>query len=317
MADPLERLTNLLALLLETREPITLERIANELSGQYPPGESARRGAFERDKTVLRDLGVPIEQQVLGGDQAGRTAYRIDRRRYELADLELTEDERHALQLAVAAARSDESWGQDGLWKLGAGSERPPSAVSAMLPTCEALPPLSEAVTSRCVVEFSYRSLQRALDPYGLLLRDGCWYVIGRDHTHNEIRTYRVDRIEGEVAAGEPNAFDRPADFDIRAVFPSDPKLLGETEHETTRAVVRIAGRRAALVAAEVGEGAVLRRHGDGSIEVEVPCVNRDAFRSWLLGLTDNAVVLSPLDLRRETIAWLSAIVTASLVGGV
>jgi proteasome accessory factor B/proteasome accessory factor C len=70
-------------------------------------------------------------------------------------------------------------------------------------------------------------------------------------------------------------------------------------------------------VAAEVGDGAVQQRHADGSIDIEVPCVNRDAFRSWLLGLTDNAVVLSPLDLRRETIAWLSAIVTSSTLGGV
>ena len=105
MADPLERLTNLLALLLETREPLTLERIAHELADQYPDGEAARRGAFERDKTVLRELGITIEQEVLGGDQAGRTAYRIDRRRYELADLALTDDERR--QLAALGRESN------------------------------------------------------------------------------------------------------------------------------------------------------------------------------------------------------------------
>lgn len=314
MADPLERLTNLLALLLETREPLTLEQIVHELSDQYPPGEAARRGAFERDKAVLRDLGVPIEQQVLGGDQAGRTAYRIDRRRYELSDLDLSDDERHALQLAVAAARSDESWGQDGLWKLGAGSERPSLAVAAMVPTFVALPPLREAVAARVEVEFGYHDVTRTLDPYGLLLRDGYWYVIGRDHAYNEIRTYRVDRIEGVVRAGT-RAFDRPIDFDIRTVFPSDPKLLGESEDEITRAVVRIEASRAALVAAEVGDEAVLQRLSDGSIDVVVPCVNRDAFRSWLLGLTDNAVVISPRAVRDETIEWLTAIVAAQTGG--
>ena len=149
MAEPLERLTNLLALLLETKQPITLEQIANEMVGQYPLNDSARRGSFERDKSVLRDLGVPIEQTVLGGDQAGRTAYRIDRRRYELADLDLTDDERHALQLAVAAARTDDAWAQEGLWKLGAGSERPALAVAATMPTFDALPLLREAASNR------------------------------------------------------------------------------------------------------------------------------------------------------------------------
>ncbi len=61
MADPLERLTNLVALLLETRQPLTLEQIADALAGQYPEGAAARHGAFERDKAMLREGGVPLE----------------------------------------------------------------------------------------------------------------------------------------------------------------------------------------------------------------------------------------------------------------
>lgn len=307
MAEPLERMTNLLALLLETKTPLTLQQIVGELVGQYPVNVAAMRGAFERDKSVLREIGVPIEQQVLAGNQAGQTAYRIDRRRYELADLELDDDERRALQLAVAAVRSGESWGREGLLKLGAGGERPSRSVAATVPTFEALPPLREAVATKATVCFAYREQQRELDPYGLLLRDGYWYVIGHDHHYGQVRTYRVDRIEGIVTVGAEGAFARPADFDIRTVFPSDPKLLGDAEREVTRAVVRIDAARAALVAGEVGDAAVLRRRDDGSIEVEVPCVNRDAFRSWLLGLTDHAVVISPDDLRAEVVAWLTA----------
>ena len=72
MVDQLERTTNLLALLLETRVPLTLDDIVNQLAGQYPPGQTALRGAFERDKGLLRDIGVPIETEVLGGTKAGR-----------------------------------------------------------------------------------------------------------------------------------------------------------------------------------------------------------------------------------------------------
>ena len=315
MSEPLERLTNLLALLLETKMPLTLQQIAHELRGQYPNGEAALRGAFERDKSVLRDVGVPIEQQVLSGGQAGQTAYRIDRRRYELTDLDLTDDERQALQLAVAAVRSDEAWAQEGLWKLGAGSERPSRAVAATVPTFEALPPLREAVATHAPARFGYRNVERTLDPYGLLLRDGYWYVIGHDHSHAEVRTYRVDRIEGVVDVGDPESFERPGDFDIRAVFPADPKLLGEPESEHTRANVRIAAGRAALVASEVGDEAVVARYHDGAIEVEVPCINRDAFRSWVLGLTDNAVIVAPAAVRDEFVEWLRRM--AATAGGV
>ncbi len=48
-AARVERLTNLLALLLETAQPLSLVEIAGVLAGQYPDGENARRGAFERD----------------------------------------------------------------------------------------------------------------------------------------------------------------------------------------------------------------------------------------------------------------------------
>ncbi|HEY4331535.1 MAG TPA: WYL domain-containing protein [Ilumatobacteraceae bacterium] len=309
MAEALERLTNLLALLLETRRPLTLQQIAAELRGLYPTNETALRGAFERDKSVLRELGVPIEQHVLGGDEAGKTAYRIDRRRYELADLDLTEDERHALQLAVAAVRSDEAWGQEGLFKLGVGGDRPSRAVAATVPTFAALPPLREAVAERATVRFDYHDTARALDPYGLLLRDGYWYVIGFDHGHAAVRTFRVDRIEGNVAVGDGESFIRPAGFDIREVFPADPKLLGEADGDVSRATVRVAAGRAALVAGEVGDDAVSRRLDDGSIEVEVPCVNRDAFRSWVLGLTEHAVVVGPPTVRADVVQWLGEIV--------
>ena len=73
MTDQLERTTNLLALLLETRVPLTLDDIVNQLGGQYPAGHAALRGAFERDKSLLRDVGVPIETEVLGGTKAGQT----------------------------------------------------------------------------------------------------------------------------------------------------------------------------------------------------------------------------------------------------
>ena len=45
MADRVERLTNLLALLLETPEPLSLVQIADELSGHYPDSKTARQRA--------------------------------------------------------------------------------------------------------------------------------------------------------------------------------------------------------------------------------------------------------------------------------
>jgi proteasome accessory factor B len=316
MADALERVTNLLALLLETRRPLTLTQIASELNGQYPTGDGALRGAFERDKSMLRSVGVPIDQEVLAGNQAGQTVYIIDRSRYELDQLDLSQDEQRALQMAVAAVHSDESWGRDGLWKLGVGGQAQPLSVSANLPTLRELPLLREATAARATVSFSYRSTKRALDPYGLLLRSGLWYLVGFDHAHSEVRTYRVDRIEGEVEVGSGQSFDRPDGFDIRLSFPADPKLIGEPEAQHSVALVRIVANRAALVARELGADAIQSHNADGSIDVLVPCVNRDAFRAWLLGMTVNAIVLEPEDVRSEVILWLQSLANGLPVEG-
>jgi predicted DNA-binding transcriptional regulator YafY len=299
MADQLERTTNLLALLLETRVPLTLEEIVNKLRAQYPDGHAAMRGAFERDKSLLRDVGVPIETEVLGGARAGQTDYRVDRARYELRDLDLTDAERRALQVAVAAARTTEA--EFGMFKLG-GVADSAASITANLPQLELLPSLREAIASRSTVAFRYRDAARTLQPYALLLREGFWYVIGHDMGHHEVRTYRVDRIDGSVERGSGAEFDRPNDFDPRTVFPADPKELGDDGHS---AIVRIDSTRATFAARELGEESIVRHLDDGGVEVEVPCSNLDAFRSWLFGWGMHAEVVSPADVRDGLVVWL------------
>jgi predicted DNA-binding transcriptional regulator YafY len=315
MTDPLERLTNLVALLLETRTPLSLDEITHELRGQYPERDPARRTAFERDKRHLREEGVPLEQTVLVGDRAGATGYWIDRSRYSLPDLGLTAEETHALQLAVATVHLGEDWGGDALLKIdaaGDGGDATPAdrPLLAALPALPNLPSLFAANGERATVRFTYRGRPRRLDPYGLLARAGFWYVMGFDHDVGDVRTFRVDRIEGGVDAGPGRAFDIPDDFDATARFPADSKLVGEGEVTTAR--VRVSALQAPSVVQELGEASVVERTADGEVVVSVPYANRWAFRSWVLGLLDDAEVLEPEDLRVEMRDWLAGIAGAA-----
>jgi proteasome accessory factor B len=319
MVDRIERLTNLLALLLETTEPLSLVQIAAELDGQYPDADKARRAAFERDKAALREIGVPIETEIVGGGPyAGQTRYRIDRRAYELDDLELDADEVRALQVAVATARTGA--GRDAIWKLGGevAAERPP--VSAVIPDRPELPAIRNAVATRATIEFGYRGQRRLLDPWGLLLRGGFWYVIGHDHGRGEQRTFRVDRIDaddvdGGIVVGSAGSFERPGSFDPRTAFPADPKQIGGVGEERIDAVVRIDAVRARAIERELGADRVIERGDDGSILVTVPAGNPAAFRSWILGLLDHAVVEGPEELRTHLVDWLTPIAAAGSVG--
>jgi proteasome accessory factor B len=308
MTDRVERLTNLLALLLETARPLSLTDISFELVGQYPDNVGARRGAFERDKAALREIGVPIEQEiVLGGDLAGQTRYWIDRDRYEMRDLQLEPDETRALQVAVAATRPGSVTGQEALWKLGGGVLDGGASIAAIVPDAVALPLLREALVAGRSVRFGYREVERRVDPWGVLLRSGFWYLVGHDHERDARRTFRIDRIQGSVAIDEPITVPRPADFDPTDAVPGDPKLIGATG-EISHASVWVHGERAAAVVRELGDERVLERRADGSVVVEVPCANLPAFRSWVLGFVEFAEVLGPDDVRADIIGWLEAI---------
>jgi proteasome accessory factor B len=308
MADRVERLTNLLALLLETAEPLSLIAIAGRLDGQYPDGQTAMRAAFERDKAALREIGVPIEQTIVsGGSEAGQTRYWIDRERYELTDLELDPDETRALQVAMAATRPGSASGQEAMWKIGAGLLEHGAAIAAIIPDDPWLPTLREAVANRVQVRFGYRDVDRLVDPWGLLLRTGFWYLIGFDHERDERRTYRIDRIEGAVEPVAGSTFERPPGFDASEAFPDDPKLIG-ADPNVPDALVVIEAHRAGAAVRELGADRLVTTRPDGSVEVLVPCANMHAFRSWLLGYGEYAEVLEPAAARAAVVTWLQAV---------
>lgn len=307
----LERVTNLLALLLSTRRPLTFEDIRQELAGQYPENLAAARAAFERDKAILRDEGIPIESEVLGGDRAGSTGYRIHKSAYELGDIGLTAEETAALRVAVGALRMGQTWAEEALWKLdlGPGSRTETTAVvSTSLSVDARLPKVHEAIARRNHVVFTYGVRRRTLAPYGLLARHGKWYVIGEDAEIGELRTFRLDRIDGDIDLLADSNFERPEDFDVRSSFPADPKVLpGAMDVGAEVARVRVDSSDIGVVITQYGEGALVSRASDGSGVFEIPCANVDAFVHWLLGFVDRAEVLEPAPLRAHVVNWLES----------
>ena len=308
----LERVTNLLALLLSTRRHLTFDEIRNELKGQYPDNLVAARAAFERDKAILRDEGIPISSEVQGGDKAGITGYRIDRSAYELGDLQLTGHEAAALRIAVSALRMGQSWGEEALWKVDMDSglkASPQPVVQASLPVDQKLPSLHDAMSRLQVVSFTYNGRTRELEPFGLLARSGWWYLVGNDRSVNAMRTFRVDRISSDVVVLEGETFERPADFDVRTSFPADLKELPDSiDVGGDIAKVLIDATDVNTVLGQYGLDALVERHRDGSATFAIPCANVQAFEHWLLGFLDRAEVLEPVQLRQHVVEWLTAL---------
>jgi proteasome accessory factor B len=307
-ADKLERLLNLTALLLDTGRPLSRESIRERLPG-YAEGDEAFRRQFERDKDDLRRMGIPLVVEPVPGQLPEIDGYRIPADRYYLADPGLRPDELAALHLAASAVRVEGLPAAEGLRKLGAeppdgGADVEPLGVHiAALPGDANLGVLFGAVAAHQPVELEYRGDTRRVDPYRLDLRRGRWYLSGYDHARGEVRSYRLDRIEGTVRVLDEPAFERPVSG--RPGAEREPWELGEGE--PIKARVRIDGPPATWAVHHLGPGAVVEQDDDGVV-VELEVAHRDGFRSFVLSFLDHAEVLSPPELRDETIAWLTQI---------
>lgn len=314
MADKTERLLNLIALLLETRRPLSPDEIREKIPG-YPEGDVAFRRMFERDKEDIRELGLPLE--LLATDAwEGSEGYRIRKEAATIPELDLAADERAALLLAAQAWEGQAVPGDPdrALMKLslasGAADESgPPSwfhtRVDASAPV---LGPLFDAIERRKRVVFRYRTggggeaQLRTVDPYGLRHR-GAWYLAGFDHDRGEVRHFKLERIDGavEVAGGKDADFDAPEG--VSTEIPRGPWAEGGSE-----ARVAFAPDAAWWVARRTGADPSAVRE-DAWVEVTLPFDDRHVFLSWILGFGEDAVVMAPDDLRAEAVERLRAAV--------
>ncbi len=308
--DRLERVTDLLLVLLDTNRPLSLREIADRVPG-YPDGHDARRQAFERDKKLLRDEGVPVAtEQVDGEEQVG---YRVDPDAYYLPDLGLEPDEQAALNLAVAGVHLGEPIGRDALSKLGMGGQWPrrgaplPLVDLPLVDGLPALPVLFDAVRSRAVSRFSYRGADREVDVAGIRFRGGNWYAVGWDRDRTEPRTFRVDRIDGLPVNGDRGSAALPDAFDVDGVFAREPWHFGSGD--PVEVDVAVDAAEASRVLTELGSGAAVARHDDGSVVVRLEVTDVEALLSWVLDLLDHAEVVGPPEVREAVTARLDRFV--------
>lgn len=184
-----------IAILEEIGIPITTERGRH---GAYMlvPGFKLPPMMFSDDEALALSVGL-LAAQRLGMTHASAVAASAQ------AKLERVMPER--LQQQVRALTETIS--------LESGSPVP-DINNALLMT------LSKAAQERRQIRLSYRSphdehTERDVDPFGLGHRHGYWYLVGRCHLRQDLRSFRLDRI----TAAQPLAmgFERAGHFDTLA----------------------------------------------------------------------------------------------------
>ena len=305
MKNVLERLINLLVMLLTSSRPVTAEEIRRTIPGYSADSDDAFHRMFERDKDLLRGIGIPIELRPTDGWEVEH-GYLVDPNRYRLADPGLTDEERAALfQAAQTVTLGGEPAAPGAILKLGgarlAGAVEPLAA--DLGEAAETLGDLFQAVSERRKVRFKYKDQVRLVAPYGIGHRRGHWYLVAG--TRSGERMYRVDRMKSISVEDDPNTFTRPPEFKIKTALESMPWEAGSDD--AVAAVIRFNAEIAWWAARQLGAG-VARSVKGGGLEVTVPVANREAFLGWVLSFGEGAEVISPPELRSAVVERVKGI---------
>ncbi|MFF9197066.1 helix-turn-helix transcriptional regulator [Streptomyces sp. NPDC014779] len=299
-----------MVLLLQNRATMTAAELAAEL-------EVSER-TVTRDALALSEAGVPVY-----ADRGRTGGYRLVGG-YRTRLTGLARDEAEALFLSGLPGALRDMGLQD------AASAARLKVTAALLPsladapgsaarrfhldapgwyqeprTPELLAPIAEAVWDDRPVAARYRrgdgEVERELEPYGLVLKAGVWYVCAR--AGSAYRTYRVDRFTA-VAVGD-GRFTRDPDFDLAAFW-------SERSAEFARSLLRaevvlrltepgarrlpyVTDRAAAEEALAAGAA-----EEDGRLRVVLPVESEEVAFGQLLGLGAEAEVVAPAALRER-----------------
>jgi len=312
----LERLMNLVSALLASREPLPFREIAGRVIGyDDAANEETLEKRFDRDKTDLRSLGIPVDYVAATSERSG--GYVIDPNAAFLRSLEFTPAE--ALLLAIAGRVGTSATGGGALEEALKSALRK-LAVDLPLPdaqpelseitvlrarrgdpdSLENLGRLAEAVSTLKPVEMRYRSLgaseavERRVDPYGIGLAWGAWYLVGYCHRREEPRVFKVARIDGKVrilASGTKPAYRIPPDFDVSEHIGREAWQLGDASPRRVRL------RCEPGVEITFPDVAVTSEPGGSSI-LELEARRPEALVGWVLAHGGRVSVVEPADLR-------------------
>ncbi|OIJ97999.1 helix-turn-helix transcriptional regulator [Streptomyces colonosanans] len=300
-----------MVLLLQSRPSMTAAELAREL-------EVSER-TVTRDAQALSEAGVPVY-----ADRGRAGGYRlIGGYRTRLTGLARTEAEALFLSGVPGALR------EMGLEDAGSAARLKVSA--ALLPslrdaprtaaqrfhldapawftepvTPRLLPAVADAVWDDRRITVRYRRgedvVERELEPYGLVLKAGAWYLCARVAGNGAFRVYRIDRFTAVDAGAE--RFARVEEFDL-------PGFWEERAEQFARSILRAqvvvrltedGVRRLPYAVDPASAREALRTAGApderGWVTVTLPVESEEVAHTQLTALGPEVEVLSPEGLR-------------------
>ena len=309
MSRKSERLVNLVIALLATKRYLTKSEIFRTIEGYEGSSESMER-MFERDKDELRALGIEIEVSALDPLFEDEIGYRIRFEDYVMDHSGFTTNEIAYMSLAAQVWKEEalSEIAQHAMRKLaGLASPIDISEIPAIAPVLINAPKflneIIDCISKRRTIEFVYldsemKTQSRQVNVYSYFSFKGSWYFSGLDVRKTEIRTFKCDRIVGDVSVSKGSKmYEIPEEY-----IPST-----ESEENAYELTAQLLVRK--------GRGSQLRNRASKIViaedfdAVDVPYSSENELLSVVLWHLDDVQVLAPSVLRDSVIKSLKNVV--------
>jgi predicted DNA-binding transcriptional regulator YafY len=326
--EKLIRQLSLISFLMAQGRPVQALEIKQEVEGYSSMNDDAFARRFYADRAELESLGIVLQIEKPGESYSSQEAelYSLPPENYYLPEIKFSDEELAALGTALyllqgkfayaeplRLALQQVSWGRPsplgatdgGAVSVGMAGEAGSAELSQRLSKIET------AISRRKTIEFTYYTIQRdatekrKVNPYHLVYRGGQFYLIGHSHEREDVRVFRLSRIDGKVsyASKAEHDFQPPEGFERRDYARRAEWDLGETQG---RAKIFLSERIAWLVERDFGAYGEMRPAkaadgvpGKGSV-FETDFAAPHLLAAWVMRWRKHATVLEPAELADE-----------------
>ena len=305
-----ERMLNLLFVLLNSSTPLTREQIRERVPGYGDSNEAFER-MFERDKAALRELAIPLETKPVDLFHDDVLGYRIDRSDWLMPEISLSAQERTYLSLAASAWQSAQLSNAAKQAVTSVDAREQSDSLNVPVSLAKGRRHISEilsAIANGKTVTFDYVGLKnsevarRTIDPWRALLHSGHWYLIGFDQDKGEVRSFRTDRIVGDLVETKHDILEPlPKDFEFSTIISN----WESSESDATLATILVRPGRAASLRVLASTCVI----GDEWDELTIPYHHESQLVGLIASSCDVARVKSPASLHSS----VSRVVTTTL----
>jgi proteasome accessory factor C len=317
--EKLIRQLSLISYLMAERRPVTALDIKRDVEGYSGMNEDAFARRFYADRSELESLRIPLTVEKPIDGLAEQENYSLRPENFHLPAIAFTDAELAALATALSLLDGEFAYAeplrlalQQVTWGRPSPLAAPDQQAVQLGITASAgghdlsqrLVKIETAIFRHKTIAFDYYTMERddvgarKVDPYHLLFRGGQFYLLGYSHERSALRVFRLSRIRGKVsyATKAEHDFKRPTDFDPRAYA---NRAEWQTGEPLATAEILISERVAWQVERHFGRYGELRPVDQADVEsgdrvFVTDYGNARLLLSWMLGLGENARVLSP-----------------------